>query len=333
LTVAADPWSAQDSGSTEMSLITQAFVLGAGLGTRLQPLTDDLPKPLVPIFQKPLITFAFDHLLAAGCDKLVVNTHRLPERFADVFPESLYRDKRILFLHEPEILGTGGGIKNAHRFFGSEPFVVYSGDILTDFELAPLFGEHARAGNDVTLALRNTHFPPTIALQDGRIVDIGGKDEKVAEYDFANVSVWNRQIISRIPSGGSVSFIPTLLEAIKKGERIGGVVVNDGKWFNIGSAKEYLEVHRMVCEEQWKPAYLDPNHQWPTRRAPSAVIDPTATLSGFYSLGANCRIEKGVRLRDTIVWPGAQIASRSVLENCIVRTHRTAEGTLRDAII
>ena len=316
-----------------MSLITQGFVLGAGLGMRLRPLTDDLPKPLVPIFQKPLITFAFDHLLAAGCDKLVVNTHRLPERFAEVFPESLYRNKRVLFLHEPEILGTGGGIKNADRFFESEPFVVYSGDILTDFELAPLFKEHIRAGNEVTLALRKTHFPPTIGLQDGRIVEIGGKDEKIAKYDFANVSVWNRQIISRIPSGGSVSFIPTLVEAIKKGERIGGVVVNDGKRFNIGSAKGYLEVHRVVCDEQWRPAYLDPNHQWPTRRAPSAVIDPTATLSGFYSLGANCRIEKGVRLRDTIVWPGAQIASRSVLENCIVRTHRTAEGTLRDAII
>ena len=316
-----------------MSLITQAFVLGAGLGTRLRPLTDDLPKPLVPIFQKPLITFAFDHLLAAGCDKLVVNTHRLPERFADLFPESLYRDKGIRFLHEPEILGTGGGIKNAHRFFGDEPFVVYSGDILTDFELAPLFQEHARAGNEVTLALRNTHFPPTIVLEHGRVTHIGDKKKQAAQYDFANVSVWNRQMISRIPSGGSVSFIPTLVEAIKKGERIGGIVVNDGKWFNIGSAKEYLEVHRVVCEEQWKPFYLDPNQHWPTRRAPSAVIDPTATLSGFYSVGANSRIEKGVSLRNTVVWSGAQIASRSVLENCIVRTHRTTEGTLRDAII
>src|SRR5207237_8561412 len=128
-----------------------------------------LPHPLVLLFQKSLITFAFDHLLAAGCDKLVVNTHRLPERFADVFRESFYRDRRILFLHEPEILGTGGGIKNAHRFFRSEPFVVYSGDILTDFELTPLFAEHACAGNDVTLALRNTHLPPTLRLQDGRI--------------------------------------------------------------------------------------------------------------------------------------------------------------------
>src|SRR5207248_9818902 len=139
-------------------------------------------------------------------------------RFGVIFPESLYRDRHIVFLHEPEILGTGGGIKNAHRFFGSEPFVVYSGDILTDFELTGLFEEHARAGNDVTLALRKTHFPPTIALQDDRVVDIGGKDEEAAKYDFANVSVWNPQIISLIPSGWLVSFIPTLVEALKKGE-------------------------------------------------------------------------------------------------------------------
>ena len=66
-------------------MITQAFVLGAGLGTRLRPLTDDLPKPLIPIFQKPLITFAFDHLIKAGCRKLVVNTHHRPERFTEIF--------------------------------------------------------------------------------------------------------------------------------------------------------------------------------------------------------------------------------------------------------
>src|SRR5437762_13482222 len=66
-------------------MITQAFVLGAGLGTRLRPLTEDLPKPLIPIFQKPLITFALDHLCSAGVKSFIINTHHRPERFADVF--------------------------------------------------------------------------------------------------------------------------------------------------------------------------------------------------------------------------------------------------------
>src|SRR2546423_12471071 len=68
-----------------MKEITQAFILGAGLGTRLRPLTEDLPKPLIPIFQKPLITFAFDHLIEAGITKFFVNTHHQPEAFAEIF--------------------------------------------------------------------------------------------------------------------------------------------------------------------------------------------------------------------------------------------------------
>src|SRR2546429_6180246 len=95
-----------------MTTIAQAFVLGAGLGKRLRPLTDDLPKPLVPIFQKPLITFALDHLIDLGISKFLINTHHLPKRFAEAFPESTYRGHRIEFFHEPTLLETAGGIAN-----------------------------------------------------------------------------------------------------------------------------------------------------------------------------------------------------------------------------
>src|SRR5256885_231460 len=119
-------------------MITQAFVLGAGLGTRLRPLTDDLPKPLVPIFQKPLITFAFDHLAAAGVTSFVVNTHHLPAQFREQFVHGCYDDHPVALLHEPDRLETGGGIKNAQARLNTEPFIVYSGDLLTDIPLAPL---------------------------------------------------------------------------------------------------------------------------------------------------------------------------------------------------
>jgi len=117
--------------------ISQAFVLSAGLGTRLQPLTDDLPKPLIPIFQKPLVTFALDHLLGVGVDKFVINTHRLPELFQSFFNRSDYGGHPVTLVHEPELLETGGGIKNAERCLGSDPFITYSGDILTDVNLPP----------------------------------------------------------------------------------------------------------------------------------------------------------------------------------------------------
>src|SRR3984893_5323483 len=270
-----------------MPLITQAFVLGAGLGRRLRPLTDDLPKPLIPIFQKPLITFALDHLCGLGVESFVINTHHLATQFEDL--GGTYAGHPLRLVHEPVLLGTGGGLKNVEGLLRPEPFIVYSGDLLTDFALEPLIDEHFRKGNDVTLALRKTGLAAGVALQDGRVVDIENKYGHSGKYDFANVSIWNPEIFQRIPPAQNISFIPILAEWIEQGGKLGGVVLDDGRWFNIGSRAEYLEVHRIIKEERWKPEYVS-TPQWPVHVAADAVIDPGARLSGFCSVGAGCHV-------------------------------------------
>jgi len=313
-------------------MITQAFVLGAGLGTRLRPLTDDLPKPLIPIFQKPLITFALDHLCGLGVESFVINTHHLATAFEKLFGGGTYAGHPLRLVHEPVLLGTGGGIKNVEALLRPEPFIVYSGDLLTDFALEPLLEEHFRKGNDVTLALRQTGLAAGVALQGGRVVDIENRYGHAGEHDFANVSIWNAEIFQRIPPAQNLSFIPILAEWIGRGGKIGGVVLDDGKWFNIGARAEYLEVHRIIKEERWKPAYVT-SAGWPVRIAADAVIDPSARVAGFCSVGAGCRVDAEAILENTILWPGAQIASRSHLRNCIVRSHRKAEGKQSDTDI
>src|SRR5919109_3977229 len=124
-----------------MARIKQAFVLGAGLGTRLRPLTDELPKPLVPICQKPLITFALDHLIEIGIRSFIINTHRLPEAFTNLFSQNRYAEASVKLVNEPILLDTGGGIKNIETDLGGEPFITYSGDVLTDIHLQPLIDE------------------------------------------------------------------------------------------------------------------------------------------------------------------------------------------------
>ncbi len=313
-------------------MITQAFVLGAGLGTRLRPLTEDLPKPLIPIFQKPLITFALDHLIAAGVESFVINTHHRAAAFQELFAQGNYRGCPVQLVHEPEILGTGGGMKNVERLLRNEPFILCSGDILSDIYFAPLLEEHFRAGNDVTLALRETGFGTDVAFEDGRVVDIVNRYGRKGSYDLAGISVWTPAIFERIPPGRHVSYIPILAEWIGQGGKIGGVISNERKWFNIGSRKEYLEVHRVIQDEHWKPGYVKwPD--WPVRIAADAQIEAGARLSGFCSIGAGCRVGAGAILENTILWPGAQIASRSRLRNCIVRSHRKAEGELSDTDI
>lgn len=310
-------------------MITQAFVLGAGLGLRMRPLSEVLPKPLIPIFQKPLITFALDHLIAAGVKSFVINAHHLAAAFEAEFATGSYRGEPVQLVYEPQILGTGGGIKNVERLLRAEAFISYSGDLLTDMPLQPLLDEHFRAGNDVTLALRDRGLRSDVALEDGRVVDIAGRHGREGRFDYAGIAVWSPATFERIPPGQSVSFIPILAEWIGQGGKIGGVVSNGGKWFNIGSRKEYLAVHRTIHEEHWKPNYVS-TPQWPETVAADAQVDSTARLSGVCSIGAGCRVGAETVLEDTILWPGAQIASRSHLRNCIVRSERKAEGHLSD---
>src|SRR5215210_4175359 len=104
--------------------IRNAFVLGAGMGTRLLSLTARKPKPLIPVAGKPLITFAFDHLLQIGAGKLVVNTHHCHEAYKETFPDPVYRGVPLHFTHEADLLETAGGIKNAEPLLGPEPFIV-----------------------------------------------------------------------------------------------------------------------------------------------------------------------------------------------------------------
>src|SRR5438552_15903118 len=269
-----------------MATITQAFVLGAGLGIRLRPLTDHLPTPLVPIFQKPLITFALDHLIDLGIESLVINTHRLPEQFANAFANQTYRDRPVRLVHEPELLGTGGGIKNIEPYLKSALFIAYSGDVLTDIDLQPLIDEHFRCGNDVTLALRDTGLAAAVAFRNGRVVDISNRYGMPGTHDFANVAVWNPGIFKRIPPNRKISFIPIFADWIGAGGKIGGVVLNDGKWFNIGSRTQYVEIHHLIADG-WRLRYVE-TPDWPIRMATSATVAASAQLSGLFSIGAAC---------------------------------------------
>ncbi len=333
-------------------MITQAFVLGAGLGTRLQRLTDDLPKPLVPIFQKALITFAFDHLIELGVAKILVNTHHQPQAFAENFPGSTYRDHRIEFFHEPDLLETAGGIANIADSLGDESLLVYNGDVLTDLPIARLMDDHFRAGNVVTLALRSGDGPKHIAFDagTGRIVDIRNQIGSGApdEFVFTGIYIVDRKFVDLLERGAKRSVIPHFLDLIRRGEKLGGLVIDEGNWWDVGNRDAYLQLHRQLSSggdvqmaaALAKPPLLasainfpnypvdDPDWRLPIHQ--SAIVDPTAHVRGCFVVGKDCRVGPGAILEDTILWAGAQIASRTDLRRCIVRAHHKVSGTHRN---
>ncbi len=301
----------------------QAFVLGAGIGERLKPLTEQLPKPLVPVFHRPLITYAFDHLIAAGVSRLVVNTHHIPEAYARAFPDQSYRSTPIQFRNEsPVRLETAGGIANVRDLLGNEPFLVYNGDILTDLPLKPLLTEHRENGNLVTLVLRS-HGPSLHIAFDprrGLVTDIRNKlgtgDE--GKYLFTGIYACDPAIHDWITPGKVESVIPIFLNMIRAGAKLGAVVIDQGSWWDLGSRTAYLSAHSAL-NGMYGPA-IDP----------AAQVEAGAVLRGINVIGAGAVVEAGAQLEDSIVWPGGRVQAGAELKRCIVRSGITAPGNAED---
>ncbi len=302
-----------------------AFVLGAGLGTRLRPLTEVRPKPLIPVCNRPLIEYAFDHSLGAAelrIERFVVNTHWLPEVYPRLFPDALYRAAPITFRHEPDILETAGGIKNVEDLLGGEPFIVYNGDILTDLPLEPALRAHRELGHEVTLVLRSSGGPLQVSLgpNGGEIVDIGSrlKSPIAPRFLFTGVYFVQPAFLRRIPVGEKISVIPIFLQMIREGAQLGGVVINEGHWWDLGSREQYLAVHRHYAAQS---PWIDP----------TAHIAPSAIITGATAIGAGVMVGEGARIHDSLLWPGAEIAAGVNLKRCIVTGREPAVGELADA--
>jgi mannose-1-phosphate guanylyltransferase len=309
--------------------VRKAFVLGAGRGTRLRPLTDVLPKPLLPIFGKQLITFAIDHLHQIGIEKIWVNTHHLHQRFEVLSSDQRYNT--VEFVFEPEILETGGGIKNLERRIGDETFIVYSGDILTDVAVEHLMEAHAAQQNDVTLALRSTGFSAAVrwCSDTGRILDLCGdlQSDTAARYDFAGISIWNPTVFARIPENTRISFVPILADWIKAGGKIGGVLLEENHWFNVGTRSEYLRLHQFIINQKWSPRYIrSSGAKWPVRIEPSAKLSVNSRIEGVSYVGNDCSIDSDVCIEDSILLAGSSLARGVSMRSCIVAGTEVSAG-------
>ncbi len=307
-----------------------AFVLGAGLGTRLRPLTERRPKPLVPIYGKPLITFAFDHLIANGIDRFVVNTHHCPEAYATHIPGDSYLGCPLTLRHEPVLLDTGGGIKNVEDLLGDGPFIVYNGDVLADFPLRPAIEEHIASGRAASLVLRSSGGPLHVQCRDGLVRDIRhslGAPE-APSFLFTGIAILSLEIFRHIPAGRVVSIIPVYLDMIRAGIPVGGIVVDDGLWFDLGSRQAYLEAHDLLRPGGYRLSYSRPG--WPQAVDASAHGDPSARICRATSIGAGADVGAAAVLENCVIWENASVLPGSHLTRCVVRDGCVAGGEATD---
>jgi NDP-sugar pyrophosphorylase family protein len=311
--------------TTPSQSVHTAFVLGAGLGTRLKALTAKRPKPLIPVCNAPLVTRAFAHLRDAGVSRFVVNTHWQAHAYAEAFPDACWEGCPIAFSHEtPEVLETAGGLKHAAALLPeNEAFWVYNGDILSTLPLHKAMEAHKRARNEVTLILRSKDGPLQVSLDadSGRIADLGRRlhPERDPEFLFTGIYLVEPAFLERIPSGVKLGVVPVFIEMIQQGERLGGVVLDEGAWWDLGTREQILAVHTTLNrgDAPWV--------------APSAHVAPSARLLGATAIGANAHIGEGALLEDCVIWEGARISNGTQLRRCIVTANALVSGIHSDA--
>ncbi len=226
--------------------ITHAFILGAGLGKRLRPLTENLPKPLLSVKGQPLVAHALEHLAGVGVQQVVINTHHAAQAWTKTFPDKQHGGIQITFRHEPTLLDTGGGLKNVEDFLkGHGTFFIYNADILASLPLKKAWAHHRQHQNLVTMVLRSAAEPKHITLDvNGKVVDIRGilGRGQPGTHLFTGIHVVEPDIFHYIPDIRIQSIITIYLDLIRKGLPVGGVVLDEGDWSDIGSISEYERV-------------------------------------------------------------------------------------------
>lgn len=221
-----------------------AFILSAGLGTRLRPLTDQCPKPLLPVGGRPLITYIMDHLLGAGVERFIVNTHKNHAAFLESFPESEWKGRPIVFRNEPVLLDTAGGLKNIEDLLAEdEAILCYNGDVISTIPLGKLLRFHEEKKREATFALRSSGRLLNININAlGEICDVRHalKNPGIQSCLFAGIYAIERSILQYIQPGRVESIASTFIERITNSPgSLLGIVIDEGIWHSIDSVEEY----------------------------------------------------------------------------------------------
>ncbi|MCP4344560.1 MAG: phosphotransferase [Desulfobacterales bacterium] len=218
----------------------KAMILAAGFGTRLLPYTEDTPKPLFTIAGRPLLDIIIRSLQSAGCEAVIINTHHLPQKI-----DSFIAGQKYLFpvstRYEPEILGTGGAIKNASDFWDDRPFMVINSDIVTNIDLGKVYEYHL-----------NHNFPATLVLHDDPDFNTvtADKDSFITGFNpqpttgnhsltFTGIQVINPEVISYIPENVFSSSIDAYTKLMAEGKKIKAFISKQYNWKDIGTPERY----------------------------------------------------------------------------------------------
>jgi mannose-1-phosphate guanylyltransferase len=301
------------------------ILLVGGFGTRLKPLTDESPKPMLPVAGLPVTEHQILAAKKAGIHTLVLATSYLAEVFTPYFGDGAKWGMKILYAVEKEPLGTGGAIRNAAELLGrDEPVVIFNGDVLSRHSIADQIAFHLENKADVTLHLIDVEdaraFGCVPTDSDGRVTAFLEKmDNPVTNSINAGCYVFSPSVIDQIPLGKVVSVERETFPALVSSGRPVFGYKEQSYWLDVGTPAALFKGSRDLVDGDFQ-AMADTN------------IASDARITGGTSIGARCSIGSGVRIDDCIIGDDVTIGDGAVLTHSFI-AHGTevAAGTNKSA--
>lgn len=320
----------------------KAVILVGGEGTRLRPLTFTIPKPMIPLANRPFLEHVVEYLKSHGIDDIILSMCYRPDVIERHFGDGRGFGVKLTYVIESSPLGTAGGVKNVEKHLDGT-FFVFNGDVLTDLDLTAMLRAHRDRGAKATLGLTPVEDPTAYGLvethDDLRVKAFVEKptwDRVTTNLINAGTYILEPEVLDHVPPDTFYMFerglFPFLLQ---KGDPVYGFP-SDAYWIDVGTPEKYLTVHRDLLSGRMSRAL-------PGRRLGEGIwvgegcdIDSSArligpivlgdrvkigegtVLTGPLALGDNCTIGSHCTIEDAIVWPGTTIDSRVVMKHCVI---------------
>jgi len=314
----------------------KAVIMAGGEGTRLRPLTSNQPKPLMPLVNRPMMEHIVRLLKSHGFDDIVVTLAFLPQTIRTYFGDGAEFGVRMVYATEETPLGTAGSVRNARDEL-DEPFLVISGDVLTDIDLSELVAVHERKGSMATLALKSMENPLefgiVITRDDGSIERFLEKPTWGQVFsDTVNTGIYvcDPSVFDYIPEGEAVDFSSDVFpRLLADGKPLFGHV-DEGYWEDVGTLEAYLKAHQDVLDGKVSldvPGFRIAEGVW---LGEGAEVDPAAHVVGPAIIGDYCRVEAGAQIREySVLGTNVMVRSDAFIERSVVHDNAYLSQAVR----
>ena len=305
------------------------MVMAAGVGSRLEPLTHNVPKPLVPILNKPVMDILLQKLKKFGVESVIANTYYQAEQIQNRYSSNSPVDINFSFIHENELAGTAGGVKKCQSFFNdTDDFLVVSADGLHDADIAKVVKSHYESGCIATMAIVSidheevSKYGVVVPSQNHTVVEFQEKppvEEAKSSFINTGIYVFNKRIFDFIPEGRTYDFakdvFPSLLNA---GEKI-NVYRIYSYWSDIGTISQYIQsnIDALSKKVMIPQSGIIRKYDAVYTVGDNCDISSDVKFLNNVVIGNNCNIGKNVVLDNVILWDGVTVKDNVKLKNVV----------------